>query len=98
MIYSSDLGPICYIHDLRKRSGREFEEYIFAHCLLCVQINELFDLFLLDKSNMMNDVLENDDFDGLNSVSCWRVHTGLYIYICYKSLDNVVILYGYFRL
>jgi hypothetical protein len=59
MIYDSDLGFICYI-ELQKRYGREFQEYISAHCLLCS--NQLFDFFLLDKSNMVNDVSKNDDF------------------------------------
>jgi hypothetical protein len=34
--------------------------YISAHCLLCSI--QLFDFFLLDKSNMVNDVPENDNF------------------------------------
>ncbi len=41
------------------KSGREFQEYISAHCLHCS--NQLFDLLLLDKSNMVNNVPENDD-------------------------------------
>ena len=69
MIYDSALGFICYIHELRKKYGREFQEYISAHCLLCS--NQLFDFFLLDKSSMVNDVPENDNFC-LNPVSSWR--------------------------
>jgi hypothetical protein len=69
MIYYSALGFICYIHELRKKYGREFQEYISAHCLLCS--NQLFDFFLLDKSSMVNDVPENDNFC-LNPVSSWR--------------------------
>jgi hypothetical protein len=39
MMYGSELVPICYIiHELRKKSGREFQEYMYyyisAHCLL----------------------------------------------------------------
>ncbi len=43
MMYDSDLGFICYIHELRKKSGRVFQEYISAHCLLCS--NQLLDFF-----------------------------------------------------
>jgi hypothetical protein len=49
-------GVICYIHELQnQKSGREFQEYISAHCLL--YSNQLFDCFL-HKSNMVNDVPE----------------------------------------
>jgi hypothetical protein len=40
MMYGSDLGVICYIHELRNKFGREFQEYISAHCSLC--LNQLF--------------------------------------------------------
>jgi hypothetical protein len=63
MMYCSDLGFICYIHELRKRSGRESLEcilHISANCLL--GLDQLFDLFLLDKSNLAIDVPENDNF------------------------------------
>ncbi len=61
MLYGSNLGVICrtyvcYIHELRKKSCREFQEDISAHCVLCS--NQRFGFFLLDKSNMVN-----DDFD-----------------------------------
>jgi hypothetical protein len=69
MMYGSDLGFICHIHKLRKRSGKEFQKYISSHCLLCS--NQLFDFFLLDKSNMVNDGPEYDDFVCLNPVSSW---------------------------
>jgi hypothetical protein len=69
MMYGSDLSSICYTHEFRKKCGREFQEYISAHCLLCSK--QLFDFFLLDKSNMVNDVPENDNFC-LNPVSSWR--------------------------
>jgi hypothetical protein len=46
MMYGSDLGFICYtcIHELRMKSGSEFQEYISAHCLL--QINSSISCFL----------------------------------------------------
>jgi hypothetical protein len=51
MLYSSDVGVIRYIHELRKKSGsREFQEYISAYCLLCS--NQLFDFSL--SSRRMN--------------------------------------------
>ncbi len=75
MIYDSALGFICYIHEIKKKYAREFQEYISAHCLL--RSNQLFDFFLLDKLNMVNDVPdmvndvpENDNFC-LNPVSSW---------------------------
>ncbi len=49
-----------YIHELRKKSGRESQEYnISTHCLF--YSNQLFDFLLslileVDKSNMVNDV------------------------------------------
>ncbi len=55
-IYGSDFGSICYIHELRKKSGREFLKYISAHCLLC--LHKLFDyLFPLDKSSILNNLI-----------------------------------------
>jgi hypothetical protein len=57
MMYGSDLGSICHIHELQKKYGRDFLEYISAHYLLCS--NQLFDFFLLDKSSMVNDVPES---------------------------------------
>jgi hypothetical protein len=69
MAYYSGLGVICYIHELWIKSGRIILEYISAHCLLCS--NQLFDCLLLDKSNMVNNVIENDNFC-LNPVSSWR--------------------------
>ncbi len=55
----SDLGFICYIHELQKTTVRDFIEYIYAHCLFCSTI-QLFDcllltsyFLLLDKSNMI---------------------------------------------
>jgi hypothetical protein len=47
-----------------KKSGRsrEYQEYISANCLFCS--NQLSDVLLVDKSNMinmMNNVSENDD-------------------------------------
>ncbi len=57
LMYDLDLGFICCIHELRmKKSGRESQEYISAYCLFCS--NKLFDCFLLEKSNMVNDVSE----------------------------------------
>jgi hypothetical protein len=60
MMYGSDVGVICCIHELRKKFGWECQEYISAHCLLC--LNQLFGVFLLDKSNMVNNIPEDDDF------------------------------------
>jgi hypothetical protein len=62
----NDLGGLCYkikiTHELRnKKSGSKIHKFIFAHCLLCS--NQLFDFFLLNKSNMVNNVL--------NLVSSW---------------------------
>jgi hypothetical protein len=93
MIYDSALGFMCYIHELRKKYGREFLEYISAHCLLCS--NQLFDFFLLDKSSMVNDVPENDN-SCLNPVSSWRCGlwsplSSPYSLIHCKSLDKVII-------
>ncbi len=77
----SDIGSI-YLHELRKQSGREFVSiYIYvymymylANCLLCS--NQLFNCILLDKSNIANDGLENDNFDFFRPVSSsW--HCGL---------------------
>jgi hypothetical protein len=45
---------------------------IYLLILCCVQINYSIAFFFLRKSNMVNDVPENDDFDGLNSVFSWR--------------------------
>jgi hypothetical protein len=96
MMYDSDLRFICYAHELRRRSGRDFQEYISyisANCLLCS--NQLFDYFLLDKSNMVNYVPKYKWWlvNGLNLMSSWRCglwssHTSPRH--C-KSLDKVVI-------
>jgi hypothetical protein len=92
MIYGSDLGSIRYIHKLRKKFGREFQEYISASLLIVcfVQINSSTAFFLLVKPNMVNDtsITENDDFVCFNPVDC-GVHIVLHIHC--KSLDKVVI-------
>jgi hypothetical protein len=59
MMYGLDLGFICYIHELRKKSGsREFLEYIYLCSLFAMfkQIHSSIVIFLLDKSNLVNDV------------------------------------------
>jgi hypothetical protein len=69
---------ICYIHELWKQSGRELQEYTVSLLIVCsIQINSSIAFFLLDKSNMVNDVPEsnNDDFVCLNLVS--SRHCGL---------------------
>jgi hypothetical protein len=73
MICGSHLGSICYIHELRMRSGsREFQEYISAHCLLCSnQLSSIY-LFLVDKSNMVN------DFVCLNRCGLWSPRSSPY--------------------
>jgi hypothetical protein len=66
MMYGSALGFTCYIHEARKKSGRELQDSVSVHCLLFSK--QLFDSFLLDKSNILNDVPENDDFVCSNPV------------------------------
>ncbi len=71
----SDLGFICYIHELRhKKSGREWLVYtnILLPIVCSVQINSSIIAFLLLDKNMVNDVPENDYFDCLNILSSWR--------------------------
>jgi hypothetical protein len=62
-MYGLDFGFIlCYCHELRKKPGKELLKYpLFA----------VFKSLLLDKSNMVNDVTQNDDFACSNPVS-WR--------------------------
>jgi hypothetical protein len=64
-MYGSDLGFIFHIHELRKRSGREFKECISADCMLCsnVSVNSSIDYFFVDKLNMVIDVPEYGDFE-----------------------------------
>jgi hypothetical protein len=94
MTYGSDLGSIYYIqyiHEPRKKSGRELQEYISAHW------NQLFDFLLLDKANMVNDdsewkwwwfcMLEFNVYIA-GAVDC-GVHIILRIHC--KSLEKVVI-------
>jgi hypothetical protein len=49
-MYGSDLGFICYIHELRKKYGRECQEYT-SLIVWSVQIYSSIAFFLLDKSN-----------------------------------------------
>jgi hypothetical protein len=65
------------------------QEHISAHCLLCS--NQLFDFFLLQKSNMVNDVPENDCYVWLNPVSCWRRWSPHSFCMLCKFLYKVVI-------
>jgi hypothetical protein len=68
MMYGSDIGFIYYIL-LVPRTMEEISQEILeisAHCLLCPN-----ELFSLDKSNMVHDVLENNVVHCLNSVSSW---------------------------
>jgi hypothetical protein len=52
MLYGSDLGVICYIHELRKKkSGREILE--------CISANSSIAILLQYKLNMVNDVPES---------------------------------------
>jgi hypothetical protein len=64
---------VMYIHELRKKSRMESQEYLSVHCFLCS--NQLFDLFLcftIDKLNMVNDIPEYNAIACLNLVSSWR--------------------------
>jgi hypothetical protein len=69
MKYGSDLGSVCYIHELRKRFG-------VSGIYLCSLFDSLFysnQLFgcLLSSGPIEHgvDVPQNDDFDDLNPVS-----------------------------
>jgi hypothetical protein len=46
MMKSSDFGFICYMRELRMKSGRELQEYFSAHCLLRSN-QQLLNIFLL---------------------------------------------------
>jgi hypothetical protein len=59
MMYGSDLGVIevCHIHEVRKKSGWNFYNMSLL-IVRSVQINSSIAFYLLDKSNMVNDVSE----------------------------------------
>ncbi len=54
-----------------RTSHKIFKEIceIYLCSLLVICSNQLFDYLLVDKSNMVNDVSNNDDFVGLNPMS-----------------------------
>ncbi len=61
IIYGSDLGSICYtsIHKLRNnKCGRELQECISAHYLLCS--NQLFDFFLVEFAQWGKEFAQSD--------------------------------------
>jgi hypothetical protein len=98
-VYGSALGSnVIFTNFRRNLAGNVWNIYIYIYLLIVcsVQMNSSIAFFLLDKSNMVNDVPKsnNDDFYRLNPVSSWRCglwspHTS--VFIASKSLDKVAI-------